>query len=332
MMFLALLLAASTVPAATPPAAIPVPGIPLPATPPPQPYIAPAAIDNGLEITGDALEAEQLKKRLFIEVKVNNNGPHRFLVDSGADRSVVSEGLAAMLQLPAGEAVRVQGMAGFRDVATVEVAALTLGTSEIGPITAPALSGRHLGADGLIGIDALADQRLMLDFEKRTITVQDSRLPYTANGAEIVVTARRRKGQLIITQASVDGREVSAVIDTGSEVTLGNSALRRRLFGTGRPRGMMDIELLSVTGQVLKAEAITLNEVRIGNLWLNNVTIAFADAPPFRLFGLDDRPAIFLGSDLLSNFRRVSLDFRNRKVRFTLRRDAGNRGFVQSRY
>jgi predicted aspartyl protease len=296
------------------------------------PFIAPASIDNDLEIVGDALEAEQLKRRLFIDVKVNESGPHRFLVDSGADRSVVSDGLAARLNLPAGEPVRVQGMAGSRDVATVEVAALTLGKSAIGPITAPALSARHLGADGLIGIDALADQRLMLDFEKRTITVQDSRLPYTANGAEIVVTARRRKGQLIITQASVEGRDVSAVIDTGSEVTLGNTALRRRLFGSGRPKEMQDIELLSVTGQVLKAETMVLREVRIGNLWLNNVVIAFADAPPFTLFGLNDRPAIFLGSDLLSNFRRVSLDFRNRKVRFTLRPNAGTRSFVASQY
>jgi len=299
---------------------------------PPAPLLAPAVIDNGLEITGDALAAEQLKKRMFIEVKVNASGPHRFLVDSGADRSVVSDGLAAQLGLPQGEPVRVQGMAGTREVATVEVAALTLGSSEVGPIMAPALSARHLGADGLIGIDALADQRLMLDFEKRSITVQDSRQPYVASGNEILVTARRRKGQLIITQASVDKREVAAVIDTGSEVTLGNSALRRRLFGTGTPKGMQEIELLSVTGQVLKAEAIVLGNVQIGSLMLSNVVMAFADAPPFALFGLTDRPAMFLGSDLLSNFRRVSLDFRNRKVRFTPRANAQQREFITRQF
>ena len=287
---------------------------------PAQVMIAPAIIDNNLEITGEALEAEQVKKRMFIDVKVNGGGPHRFLVDSGADRSVVSDVLAAQLKLPSGEPVRVQGMAGYRDVATFEVAMLTLGRSDIGPITAPALSSRHLGAEGLIGIDALADQRLMLDFDKRTITVQDSRsAPMAANGQEIIVTARRRKGQLIITQASVAGRGVSAVIDTGSEVTLGNRALRERLFGTRRPDKMVDIELISVTGQLLTAEAIVLNNVKIGGLTLNNVVVAFADAPPFALFGLNDRPAIFLGSDLLASFRRVALDFGNRKVRFTLR-------------
>jgi hypothetical protein len=37
------------------------------------------------------------------------------------------------------------------------------------------------------------------------------------------------------------------------------------------------------------------------------------------LFGLEHEPAILLGSDILSSFRKVSLDFRRRKVRFTLR-------------
>lgn len=316
MNMIALLLAAAT--ATTPPLTIPAD----------QPFIAPATIDNSLEISGDELAAQQLRNRLFIEVKVNDTGPHRFLVDSGADRSVVSDGLALRLKLPAGEPVRVQGMAGSREVATVEVTALTLGQSEVGPIMAPALSARHLGADGLIGIDALADQRLMMDFDKRTVTVQDSRQPITASGDEIVVTAKRRKGQLIITEASIRGRSVAAVIDTGSEITLGNAALRRRLFGERVPKEMQTIELLSVTGQVLQAEAIVLQDVRIGGLWLNNVLIAFADAPPFALFGLTNQPAVFLGSDLLASFRRVSLDFRNRKVRFTLRPGATVRSFA----
>ena len=326
----ALLLAAATATVPSPTRTSPT--VPATSMVPGQPFIAPATIDESLEISGEELAAEQQKKRLFIEVKVNDNGPHRFLVDSGADRSVVSDNLAARLQLPVGDPVKVQGMAGAQDVATVEVAALSLGQSEVGPINAPALSARHLGADGLIGIDALADQRLMLDFDKRTVTVQDSRTPYVVNGEEILVTAKRRKGQLIITQASVKGRGVAAVIDTGSEITLGNSALRRRLFGDRRPQAMRDVELISVTGQILKAEAMVLDEVRVGSLYLKNVVMAFADAPPFALFGLADQPAMFLGSDLLSSFRRVSLDFRNRKVRFTLRRDTAIRSFVNAQF
>jgi hypothetical protein len=42
--------------------------------------------------------------------------------------------------------------------------------------------------------------------------------------------------------------------------------------------------------------------------------------PPFKMFGLSDEPSLLLGTDILENFRRVSLDFRARKVRFQLRR------------
>jgi hypothetical protein len=63
-----------------------------------------------------------------------------------------------------------------------------------------------------------------------------------------------------------------------------------------------------------------IDELQLGPILLRDVPIAFADVPPFKLFGLADGPALLLGTDLLSTFRRVSLDFRARKVRFQLRR------------
>lgn len=285
------------------------------------PLIPTATVDNNLEITGEEIDAEQKRNRLFIDVRINDDGPFRFLVDSGADRSVIGSALADRLQLPSSEPVRLQGMAGQATVRSVLIDRLLLGKSEVGPIRAPALSERDMGAQGLIGIDALAEQRLLLDFDARTITVQDGRQAPVNYAGEIVVTARLRKGQLIITQASVDNQQISAVIDTGSEVTLGNMALRRRLIGK-RPPGAdaKMITLVSVTGQTLEAEAVMLPRIRIGGVYLENVVVAFADASPFKLFGLENQPALFLGSDLLKSFKRVSLDFRNRKVRFTLRR------------
>ena len=305
--------------------ALVVPGVAVavaaqPAPASPTVLIPTATIDNSLEITGETLDAEQARNRLFIDVTVNDQGPFRFLVDSGADRSAIGTGLAGRLKLPAGGPVRLQGMAGTATVATVVIDRLGLGKSEIGNIRAPTLAERDLGAQGLIGIDALAEQRLLLDFDARTITVQDARVAPVNQAGEIVVTARLRKGQLIITQAGIDDTRISAVIDTGSEVTLANMALRRKLFGTRPQRDPRTITLVSVTGQTLQAEAVTLRRIRIGGVYLDNVVVAFADAPPFRLFGLDKQPALFLGSDLLKSFRRVSLDFRNRKVRFWLRR------------
>ena len=64
----------------------------------------------------------------------------------------------------------------------------------------------------------------------------------------------------------------------------------------------------------------TIKELKLGSVTLGNVPLAFADVPPFTVFGVNDKPALLLGTDLLETFRRVSLDFHARKVRFQLRR------------
>ena len=289
-------------------------------TMPPTPLIAPATLDDTLEVTGEALKARQVETRMSVAVEVNGQGPFRFIVDSGADRSAIGAALAQRLALPPGRVVTLQGMAGASQVQTVIVDRLGLGESHVPGIAAPALPEQYLGAQGLVGIDALAEQRLMLDFDRKTVTVQDARRPEPSHGGdEIVVTARRRHGQLILTQVAVGGQRLSAVIDTGSEATMGNAVLRARVLGGRHPPPTVKITLVSVTGQSVEADLAILPEMTIGGLTLRNVPVAFADAPPFRLFGLDQDPAMLLGTDLLETFRRVSLDFARRRVRFSLR-------------
>jgi hypothetical protein len=70
-------------------------------------------------------------------------------------------------------------------------------------------------------------------------------------------------------------------------------------------------------------------ELKLGSVTLRNIPIAFADVPPFAVFGLSKEPSLLLGTDLLETFRRVSLDFRARKVRFQLRR-CGTTGLMLS--
>jgi hypothetical protein len=184
------------------------------------------------------------------------------------------------------------------------------------------LREEDLGAPGLIGIDALVEQRLMMDFDRKVITIEDARRPPPRANGEVVVVGRRRRGQLILTQVGVNGRRVEAVLDTGSEITIGNGALRAAL--EKRSRGRIEtIEVLGVDGATVTMQLIRLAEIRIGPIVIRDVPIAFADVPPFAAFSLDDHPSLLLGTDLMANFRRVSLDFRARKVRFQLKRCGG---------
>jgi hypothetical protein len=210
----------------------------------------------------------------------------------------------------------------------VKVDELTVGPTTIRELELPALREQDLGGAGMIGIDALVRQRLMMDFEKRVIKVEDARTPAQWLDGEIVVTARRRRGQLILTQVRAARLPVEAVVDTGSEITIGNLALRDRLIRNNRGK-FITIPVTGVTGVTANLEIAKVAELRLGSVTLRDVPIAFADVPPFKVFGLDQGPALLLGTDLLATFRRVSLDFRARKVRFQLRR-CGSSGIVIS--
>jgi hypothetical protein len=292
---------------------------PAPPSAPNMPPLAPAIIDDTLAIGGDEIKAREVETRLTVEVRVNGRGPYQFVVDSGADTSVVGLRLARELQLPLGTPILLNNMTDRNIVDRVHVDELTLGPSTIRNLQLPALREQDLGGAGMLGIDALVGQRLMMDFEKRLIKVEDASVPAKYVAGEIVVTARRKRGQLILTQVQAAGLSLEAVIDTGTQVTIGNLALRDKLVR--RKYGKFEtVTATGVTGKEVDLQLAVIPELRLGRVTLRNVPMAFADVPPFEVFGLSDQPALLLGTDLLETFRRVSLDFAARKVRFQLRR------------
>jgi hypothetical protein len=227
--------------------------------------------------------------------------------------------IAHDLQLPLATPAILNGMTSRDVVDRVRVDQLTVGPTTISNLDVPALKEFDLGGDGLIGIDALVQQRLMMDFEKRLIKVEDARLPERHFPGEIVITARRSRGQLILTHVKAAGLDLDAVIDTGSEITIGNLALRDKLIRHNRDK-FVTISAIGVTGVTMDLQIAKIGELQLGPVTLREVPMAFADVPPFKMFGLSDQPALLLGTDILETFRRVSLDFRARKVRFQLKR------------
>jgi predicted aspartyl protease len=291
------------------------------------PALPTAQQDSTLVIGGDSIAAKKVDSRLLVNVSINGSGPYKFVVDSGADTSVVGLRLANNLQLPLTTPTTLNSTTAREIVDRVKVDSLSFGQSTVRDLELPALRESNVGSDGLIGIDALVNQRLMLDFTKRQIKVEDARKPERHEPGEIVITARRRRGQLILTQVTAAGFSLDAVIDTGSQVTIGNSALREKMFKGGY-RKYSKLPAMGVTGKIVELDMTIIDELAIGPVILHDVPMAFADVPPFALFGLSDEPALLLGTDILEAFRKISLDFRARKVRFHLRRCNPSQGIV----
>lgn len=295
----------------------------LAAAPMPQPVDTPAEPPPAVERTVVAFGDEGT--RMTVPVVIADAGPYRFIVDTGAERTVVSRQLAQTLGLSPGRQVRVTSMADAAVVDTFRIPSIMVTKAKaVGgkAIEAPALDEYNLGAPGMLGIDALQNHALTLDFDRSEMAVAPSarRRPAKSAPDEIIVRAKSVFGQLVVTDASYAGTRVKVIIDTGSAVTMGNPALRARV--ERKTLALRPISLMSVTGTYLDADYTQVRRMTLGAIEMADIPVAFADALPFKRFGLDGKPALMLGMDTLKLFRRVAIDFANREVRFQMPRTA----------
>ena len=255
--------------------------------------------------------------RMLAQVTIAGAGPYPFIIDTAAERSVIARELASELGLaPAGRA-RLLSMTSSREAAMVRVPDMSFAPGQSRTLQAFALNGRHVGASGVLGIDALRGQRVVLDFEAGEMRVG----PATRNAErfgpnDIVVRARSRYGQLVLIDSSAEGMDVDVVVDSGLQVSLGNEALRRLLVS--RRNRFEQITLESITGESFNADYTRVDTLRIGGVAIIGMPIAFADAYFFTRMRLTRRPALMLGMDTLQMFRRVTVDFPNRRAHFVL--------------
>ena len=304
-----------------PPAPVPVQAPVTIVTPPPMlDQRSAETLDYGLDAS----------TRMTVPVNIGPHGPYNFIVDTGSERTVVSNELARALNLGPGPDVIVHSMTEVSRIQTVVVPRLRVGQRTMEDIEAPALLRRNLGAPGILGVDTLQTQRVVFDFGRQEMTIMPSRRAQPRWPAgEIVITARSRFGRLMLIDAEVDGQRVYVIVDTGGQITVGNNALRRALARRNRLGPMAEVRVTSVTGGQFTADYTLARRIRIGGANIANLPIAFADVHPFSQLGLMDRPALLLGMDALQLFDRVSVDFANRRVRLLLPDSSSNGAVVR---
>jgi predicted aspartyl protease len=257
--------------------------------------------------------------RMTVPVRLGGRGPYRFLVDTGADRTAVSTAIAAELGLTSGPVAMLHSVTGITEVRTANVPQLELTYTRVRSVEAPLLDRRHMGADGILGVDSLRSQRVLFDFRTHLISIVPSaRRVEREDKDAIVVRGRLKRGHLIVTRANANGVPITVVLDTGSEMTMGNAALRAKLEAKKRLGVGERIEMMSVTGRMLVGEAFFLKHVEIGDVVLKDLVVMFSDAPIFRSLNLENRPAALFGMNAMRAFDRVSIDFARKQLRMVV--------------
>ena len=256
--------------------------------------------------------------RLTVAVRLGGKGPFRFLVDTGATRTVVSTAVATALGLSTGPVARLHSTTGTSLVRTAIVPELEFGPGRVRHVEAALLEASHMGADGIIGVDSLRSERVVFDFRARLISIVPPKQRVRDEQGTIVVRGKLRQGHLIVTSATANRVTLTAILDTGSEITMGNAALRGALEARGRLGPAERVSMRSVTGEILVGEAFAMKTVTIGEVELHDLVILFAASPIFHRLGLESKPAMLLGMNAMRAFDKVSIDFARKRLRMTV--------------
>jgi predicted aspartyl protease len=267
--------------------------------------------------------ATDAANHLMVDVRINGNGPYHFVVDTGADRTILASEVAVELGLSRGEKVMLRGV--VRAVLTEAVSILTMKFGSITKrhLTVPTLSRSLLDADGYLGLDFLDGHRVTFDFKNHLIQVSEPRARFSANWVrenEARIRASGSSGHLQALDCMVDGVPATAFIDSGAEVSAANepllAALGRRNPSFGE---MASIRLIDITGGEILGKVAVVDQIRLAAaLTFTHCPLVIADFLVFDAWGLRQRPALLIGMNLLRQFGRVSIDYGLQELRFDL--------------
>jgi hypothetical protein len=170
------------------------------------------------------------------------------------------------------------------------------------------------GADGILGVAGFKNECIFVDFRHNRVVISRSReanAPMTADR----VPARLLDGGLMSVEARLRGLRVQAIIDTGSERTIGNPALRDALYARrlANPK-VKATDVYGATAAVKPGEMEIVPTINLGSVKISGVTVVFGDFHIFEVWGLQTRPAIIIGMDVLGTVNSLGIDFRRSEL------------------
>ena len=132
--------------------------------------------DQPLQATVPFQRASAQAPLILVDVRIDQQGPFKFVLDTGASASGLSRKLADRLRLADGKQIEAQGCG-----ASVQASSVRVGELSVGPLRLkePALfvtdlspiCGRVGGEiDGILGHDFLHRWRVLIDYPEKTVT------------------------------------------------------------------------------------------------------------------------------------------------------------------
>jgi predicted aspartyl protease len=174
---------------------------------------------------------------ILVPVQVNGDGPHWFILDTGAGHCLLTPELAHRLGVTARETRQGRGAAGQATVGIGSVESLAVGGLSSGPLDVGITDEIHRIAavvgtaiDGDLGFPFLQRFRLELDHAGRILTLDDGVDAAADRTPGIEFTLASPLKPLILVPVAVNGKgPFTFALDTGTSMTVISTELARQL-------------------------------------------------------------------------------------------------------
>jgi predicted aspartyl protease len=201
---------------------------------------------------------------IIVPVCVSGVGPFRFLLDTGASRSAISNGLAGRLRLPTNSRTLMMTPVGHAVRPTVRVDLLVGERPTVNVVATVIDEGTLVHVDGIIGQDVLSTLVYTIDYGRRVITwgigtepPTESRLPLELSDGRALLT---------LAPSGAKGTALRLIPDTGADALVLFAGGGRVLPASSPGEIAM---LRTVAGEQLVRRAV-VDRLRVGDVELRD--------------------------------------------------------------
>ncbi len=258
--------------------------------------------------------------RIWAPVLINGQGPFRLVLDTGSNHSAVNASVAARLGIPLTDenTVTLRGVTGTRTVPTIPVDTLVVGELELRSKRLPIVTDALGGAEGVLGTEGLLDKRIIIDFRHDKITIIRSHAEPAPPGF-LTIPIRIVRGLLLVANVRIGSLRAKAIIDTGGQGTIANTALRDALQRRVRPEDVLASEITGATLDVQRGDLVLAPRISLGSVFIDSAYVTAGDMYIFQYWKMTRDPVLMLGMDVLGQFDMMIIDYQRREVQVRMR-------------
>jgi hypothetical protein len=129
-----------------------------------------------------------------------------------------------------------------------------------------------------------------------------------------------RFGTMLIVDGEIQGVKVNVLIDTGSNISLGNERFRDALRGVAARSIVYHGDRAFTFGRpIVLEQSVWAPSLRLGHTVVDGVKAYIGDFHIFDVWGLQDEPTLLIGMDVLARSREMAIDYEHGIVHFRKR-------------